>query len=98
MALLRFLAASLCHSSESKLQKGRGIEVVTPGNGQGRDDGGLDHAGSCGGGKTWRESGFLLKITTNVFGDDFNVEQERKGLKVSERFWLSKWKDRVALN
>lgn len=45
----------------------------------------MDRDGSSGGGKKWSVSGLILKITANTFAGEFNVENERKGLKATGR-------------
>lgn len=40
----------------------------------------------------------ILEITANTWAGEFSVAHERRGLKVTERFWLSKRKDSAALN
>lgn len=58
----------------------------------------LEHDGNCGGGKRWLGSGFILEMgpTCSLMISMWKMG-EREGLRATQRFWLSNWKDGVAI-
>lgn len=65
---------------------------------QAREDGHSNWHDSSEDGKKGSEFGCILKAESTEFPDKVDVKCERKVLRMMSKFWLSNWKDGVAIN